>query len=162
MSLQRGLTEERDVKNSKGLRGFLHKGFRRVGDKSESFQAWLKLLPTQSQYLSVLCGGLTLLLGVPQFAVYNACRTKIGSDTYQAAHRMAEIRESIISIVDDIPRYLSRVEQYLEVFAESARLHECSAALYVAILGTLDAIVREFQKHASRKDRQLAHSRTTH
>ena len=70
LSMQRGLIEERDVKNSKGLRGFLHKGLHRVGDKSESFQAWLKLLPTQSHYLSVLCGGLTLLLGVCFSAIW--------------------------------------------------------------------------------------------
>ena len=70
LSMQHRLSEERDVKNSKGLRGFLHKGLHRVGDKSESFQAWLKLLPTQSHYLSVLCGGLTLLLGVCYTAVW--------------------------------------------------------------------------------------------
>ena len=64
---------------------------------------------------------------------------------------MAELREGISNIVDDIPRYLSRAEQYLEVFEDSPNLHQCSAALYVAILDALDAIVREFQKHVSRK-----------
>ena len=64
---------------------------------------------------------------------------------------MAEIRESINNIVDDIPRYLYRVEQYVEVFGESRMLHQCSAALYVAILDALDAIVCEFQRHISRK-----------
>ena len=80
------------------------------------------------------------------------------SDMYKAAHRMAEIRESIINVVEDIPRYLNRVEQYLEVFGDSLRLHECSAALYVAILDTLDAVVREFQKHIIRKRQKLAYS----
>lgn len=64
LSVQRGLIEDREAEVTKGLKGFWHKGVHRLGSNSESFQAWLKLLPTQSHYLSVLCGGFTLLLGV--------------------------------------------------------------------------------------------------
>ena len=82
LSLQQGLTEARNVKNSSGLRGFMHKGLRGIGDKSEAFQAWLKILPTQSQYLSVLCGGLTLVLGVCYPLVRQDYGTILGSDTF--------------------------------------------------------------------------------
>lgn len=68
---------------------------------------------------------------------------------------MTEIREAITEIVNDIPLQLSRAEQYLDIFEDSPRLHECSAALYVAILDTLDTIVRECQKHVARKCRNL-------
>lgn len=64
---------------------------------------------------------------------------------------MAEIRESIIDVIDVIPLTLSKAKQYLNIFADSSELHECSANLYVAILDTLDAIVRHYQKHVARK-----------
>lgn len=48
----------------KGAKGFIQRGWRRFGRNSESFESWLKLLPTESQYLSVLCGGLQLIIGV--------------------------------------------------------------------------------------------------
>ena len=65
MSMERGFLEHRQAADkSKGFKGFIHTGMRRFGDNSESFQAWLGLLPTESHYLSVLCGGLKLLLGV--------------------------------------------------------------------------------------------------
>ncbi|KAI4261054.1 MAG: hypothetical protein L6R42_003739 [Xanthoria sp. 1 TBL-2021] len=129
--VQQRISQERDVETSKGFRGFCRTRLRRFADNSESFQSWLKLLPTGSQYLSVLCGGLTLVLG--------------------AAHRMADIRESISDIVDGIPSTLSKAKQYLNIFADSPELHACSADLYVAILDTLDAIVRDYQKHVARR-----------
>lgn len=65
LSMERGLLEQRqEAEKSKGFKGFIHTRMRRFGENSESFQAWLRLLPTESQYLSILCGGLKLLLGV--------------------------------------------------------------------------------------------------
>ena len=64
LSMQRGLAEERETQTSKGVKGFAFKHLRRFGDNSKAFQSWLKLLPTESHYLSVLCGGLQLILGV--------------------------------------------------------------------------------------------------
>ena len=62
--IQQKLSQEREDQSSVGLKGFLHKQGRRFGDNSESFKAWLDLLPTESHYISVLCGGLKLILGV--------------------------------------------------------------------------------------------------
>lgn len=80
----------------------------------------------------------------------------LSSDTHQAAHRMSELRESIRSILDEIPSILANAKQYLDVFVESPRLHKCNADLYVAILDTLNAIVRQYQKHVTRKFWTLA------
>ena len=67
---------------------------------------------------------------------------------------MAEIRECIRDIVLDIPLTLSKAEQYLGIFEESPKLHENTAALYVAVLDTLEAVVQEFRKHTARKYRR--------
>lgn len=56
--------QERENVTSRGVKGFVYRNLRKFGDNSEIFQSWLKLLPTESHYLSVLCGGLTLILGV--------------------------------------------------------------------------------------------------
>ena len=64
LSAQESFFQERQNVMSNGIRGFMHKHLQRFGDNSETFQSWLKLLPTDSHYLSVLCGGLTLILGV--------------------------------------------------------------------------------------------------
>lgn len=42
--------------------GKIRIGFRKLGDGSEAIQWWLGLLPTESQYLSIVCGGLKLLV----------------------------------------------------------------------------------------------------
>ena len=49
--------------NSKGW-GKLRMAFRSVGNNQKVFTAWLEFLPTQSQYCSIICGGLKLIFGV--------------------------------------------------------------------------------------------------
>lgn len=64
LSAQKDFLEERQNLTTGGVSGFMYKTLRKLGDNSETLQSWLKLLPTESHYLSVLCGGLTLILGV--------------------------------------------------------------------------------------------------
>ena len=118
-----------------------YKQLRRFGDSSETFQSWLKLLPTGSHYLSVLCGGLTLILG--------------------AARQMSEIRENVQSFVEDLPSRLSKAETYIDIFKDSPQLHQCSANLYIAILSTLEDIVHTYHKHVARKYLHLSCSMDT-
>jgi len=47
-----------------GCWGKIRKGFRKFGVNNQVFQAWAELLPSQSQYFSILCGGLKLIFGV--------------------------------------------------------------------------------------------------
>jgi hypothetical protein len=44
--------------------GRIRKAFRKSGNKAGPASAWLALLPTQLDYFSVLCGGLSLITGV--------------------------------------------------------------------------------------------------
>ena len=44
--------------------GKVRKVFLSMGSNHKVFKAWLELLPTQSQYCSIVCGGLKLILGV--------------------------------------------------------------------------------------------------
>ncbi len=44
--------------------GKVRKAFRSVGGNQQVFVAWLELLPIQSEYCSIVCGGLKLIFGV--------------------------------------------------------------------------------------------------
>ena len=44
--------------------GKVRKAFRSIGSNQKIFAAWLEFLPSQSQYCSIVCGGLKLILGV--------------------------------------------------------------------------------------------------
>jgi len=48
----------------KGHWGKIRKALRKFGRNSHAFDAWARLLPSQSQYFSILCGGLQLIIGV--------------------------------------------------------------------------------------------------
>jgi len=47
-----------------GMWGKIRKGLRSFGRNSKAFEAWATLLPSGSEYFSVLCGGLKLIFGV--------------------------------------------------------------------------------------------------
>ena len=131
LSAQESFSQGREIETSRGVKGLVYKQLRKFGDNSESFRSWLKLLPTESHYLSVLCGGLTLILG--------------------AARQMSEIRENVRNFIEDLPSRLSKAKAYIDIFEDSPELHQCSADLYVAILSTLDDIVHTYHKHVARK-----------
>ena len=141
LSAQESFCQGREIETSRGVRGLVYKQLRKFGDNSETFRSWLKLLPTESHYLSVLCGGLTLILG--------------------AARQMSEIRENVRNFVEDLPSRLSKAKAYIDIFEDSPRLHQCSADLYVAILSTLDDIVQIYHKHVARKYLHLSCSMDT-
>lgn len=64
---------------------------------------------------------------------------------------MSEIREDVRDFIDDLPLRLSKAKEYIDIFKESPQLHQCSAALYVAILSTLEDIVQTYHKHVAHR-----------
>ena len=85
LSAQENFSQERESVTSRGVKGFVHRRLRNLEDNSKTFQSWLKLLPTESHYLSVLCGGLMLILGVSHLrhldlqalTFFKGCRTNV-------------------------------------------------------------------------------------
>lgn len=47
-----------------GIGGLHRRILRSIGDYHDALEPWIKLIPTQDNYLSILCGGLKLFLGV--------------------------------------------------------------------------------------------------
>lgn len=65
--------DEYESKGQDGVWGKIRIGFRKLGDGSEAIQGWLGLLPTESHYLSVVCGGLKLILKVIEYPTPDPC-----------------------------------------------------------------------------------------
>ncbi|KAK3319665.1 hypothetical protein B0T19DRAFT_432841 [Cercophora scortea] len=101
-------------KDKKGAWGKVRLAFRKLGDGSEAVQGWLGLLPTESEYMSVICGGLKLII--------------------QAAARMRNVAEKVLDALCQIPIILSGTRRVLSIFQESQELQKCSRALYKSVL----------------------------
>jgi hypothetical protein len=52
------------AKDKKGVWGKIRNAFSKLGEGQEAMEGWLGLLPDQSEYFSVICGGLKLIIGV--------------------------------------------------------------------------------------------------
>lgn len=62
-----GTIDDYSLRGQDGIWKKIRTGLRQLGDGSEAIQGWLGLLPTESEYLSVVCGGLKLILKVFAF-----------------------------------------------------------------------------------------------
>lgn len=56
--------EKYHAKDKKGVWGKIRHAFRKLGDGSEAVKGWLGLIPSESHYLSIVCGGLKLIIQV--------------------------------------------------------------------------------------------------
>lgn len=78
-------------KNSEGEKGVwdrIRNAFRKLGDHENAINGWLGLLPSESNYLSVVCGGLKFILHVwSRLCAYGVYHSLIipGSGTSQGS-----------------------------------------------------------------------------
>lgn len=52
------------AQGKEGIWGRIRGAFRKFGENDGAVKTWLGLLPTESNYLSVLCGGLKMIVSV--------------------------------------------------------------------------------------------------
>ncbi|KAL4917347.1 hypothetical protein BDW62DRAFT_183927 [Aspergillus aurantiobrunneus] len=104
-----------------GIWGRVRRAFRGLGQNGQAIQQWLGVVPSESNYLSVVCGGFKLILG--------------------AAERMKDIRDAALAGVHDIPVLLNGAQRVLGIYTNSQRLGVLSDALYAATLTSLGHIL---------------------
>ena len=107
----------------------VRRGMKKFGENHDAFNGWLGLLPTQSNYCSIICGGLKLII--------------------TAAARFKEVRESIFNAIAEIPVLLNNTKLILQVFEDSEELHRSSSELYLSTLTALEHMVTWFQEKAT-------------
>ncbi|KAI6821054.1 hypothetical protein KC332_g1371 [Hortaea werneckii] len=100
------------------------------GQNSSVFQQWSGLLPTQSNYFSVMCGGLKLI--------------------FNAAGRLQKIRDWIRDALLELPGLLYSTDKTLDAF-DDEQLHICSRQLMGKAFESLHWIIRELTRSAMKK-----------
>lgn len=114
------LAEEKYWKDAKGPKGSIRRFFRVTGDNAHVINPWVNLLPND-QYLSVLCGGLKLVLGI--------------------AARRSEQREDILDTFKKLPEAVLRTQRYHELVPNDKVLRDCAFALYLALLELIEGMI---------------------
>lgn len=104
------------------------KAFREFSNHAASVKCFTALLPTQSNYGSVLFGGSVILL--------------------EAAHQLSVERRDIIEALESIPRTLSEMTETVELYPNDIGVHRACAHLYSAVLKAYLFIVDWFHRSA--------------
>ncbi|KAL8391294.1 hypothetical protein RB595_010058 [Gaeumannomyces hyphopodioides] len=114
--------------DTKGLWGKVRLAFRKLGGSGDVITGWLGLLPSETEYLSVVCGGLKLII--------------------KAASRMKSVADKVLEALCDLPVLLSSTKRVLQCFPE-LRAH--SDALYKSILVALGRMLAYLGRKSSLK-----------
>ncbi|KAI1771510.1 hypothetical protein F4818DRAFT_205577 [Hypoxylon cercidicola] len=112
------------------VRGF----FRSLQKKSPILDSWLDLLPDESEYASLICGGFKIIL--------------------RAAARMDEIKEFMVRAMATIPEEVESAQlmiDYNQDLDTSRRLYKRVSSLYYSVFGILEHIINWYgQRSAAR------------
>lgn len=98
----------------------VHRAFRALGKHNKAVEEWLGLMPTESHYLSFVCGGVKFIL--------------------HAAANLESIRNAILNALHDIPISLNGTQRVLRLY-RSERLNELSDQFYIATLVSIRRIL---------------------
>ncbi|KAI0597041.1 hypothetical protein F4775DRAFT_584592 [Biscogniauxia sp. FL1348] len=110
------------------VRGF----FRSLQKKSAAVEGWLEMLPTQSEYGSLICGGCKMIL--------------------RAAARMDEIREFIVKAMAAIPDEVEKAQLIIDYNRDldtSRRLYRSVSSLYHTVFGVLEHIITWYSRKSA-------------
>ncbi|KAJ5938687.1 hypothetical protein N7466_001821 [Penicillium verhagenii] len=106
----------------------IRKGFHKFGDNNKAFDSWLGLLPSGSDWSSVLSGGLKLIV--------------------RASARLADMRQEILSALTEIPSLLTCINRVLKIFETSEELRQWALELYISTIGILHHIVNWYSQNS--------------
>jgi hypothetical protein len=122
------------------IRGF----FRSLQRESPIIESWLYLLPTESNYGSLVCGGFKLILG--------------------AAARMDDIKEFIVKAMATIPDEVERAQLMIDYNRDmdtGQRLYLRVSSLYRTVFGVLEHIIQWYsQRSATRHFKAILQQNT--
>ncbi|KAJ8133034.1 hypothetical protein O1611_g590 [Lasiodiplodia mahajangana] len=112
------------------VRGF----FRSLRSNSPAIQNWLSLLPSDSMYGSLICGGIKVIL--------------------RAATRMDEIKEFIVGAMAAIPEEVDKAQLLIQYNTDqdvNRRLYKSVSSLYYAVFGILNHIIVWYRKRSIKR-----------
>ncbi|KAL9083866.1 MAG: hypothetical protein Q9165_008336 [Trypethelium subeluteriae] len=104
---------------------------RKFCDYAKPLKAFLLLLPSESSYVSVLCGGLKLIFG--------------------AAERLGTVRTRALKAFEEMLATLKHAQDSVHVFPDDRELHCNLSAIYVCLTHVLKGVIAFFQQKAIKK-----------
>ncbi|KAK3994345.1 hypothetical protein QBC44DRAFT_357241 [Cladorrhinum sp. PSN332] len=114
---------------SKGAWGKINLACRKLSEGKDSIEGWLGLLPSENNYLSIVSGGLKLIL--------------------KAAARITKVRDKVLEALQQIPTILNSAQRVLNIYKDSEKLKEFSKAFYLSTLSVLGHILNYLRRKAS-------------
>ncbi|GAW26731.1 hypothetical protein SAMD00023353_4600300 [Rosellinia necatrix] len=108
--------------------------FRILRSNSPAMENWLGLLPTESAYGSLICGGLKVIL--------------------RAATRMDEVKEFVVQAIAAIPEEIEKAQlliDYTEGQDTNRRLYNSVSSLYCAVFDILNDIIAWYKERSARR-----------
>ncbi|KAL7919886.1 hypothetical protein ACQKWADRAFT_299920 [Trichoderma austrokoningii] len=114
--------------DSRGFWGKIRLACKRLGENKENIEGWLGVLPSENQYLSVICGGLKLIV--------------------KAAVKLNENREKVLRSLESIPTLISNAQRVTIIYKESDKLKLLSNTFYTSVLAALGHILKYLNNRA--------------
>ena len=106
----------------------VRKSFWRLSESQDALKNWMALLPSESEYMSIICGGLNLII--------------------KAAGRIGDVRNEAFRALAELPFHLENTRESVGIFSKSDALRKCGVRLYTVTLDTLGHILKWFKKKA--------------
>ena len=131
--------------NEKTVWQFIRKGWWKLGESQDGIKNWMALLPSESEYMSLICGGLNLIIKVSILAL-RSLGPKL--KRLKAAGRIGDVRNEAFRALAEIPFHLESTRESVGVFSKSENLRKCGVKLYTVTLDALRHILKWFKKRA--------------
>ncbi|KAI0404663.1 hypothetical protein F4802DRAFT_565879 [Xylaria palmicola] len=143
-----------EKEDTEGCWGKIRLAFRNFGENGKAFEGWLGLLPTESPYLSVVCGGLKLIIKVSSVLAHPISCFNLFSEPMQAASRMRNVAKQVLDGLHRIPDILNGARRVLQIFGHDDSLLNQSRKLYTSVLTALGHMLEYFKTKGVRKSAQ--------
>ncbi|EFX01024.1 hypothetical protein CMQ_5966 [Grosmannia clavigera kw1407] len=137
-----------------GAWGRIEKAFQKLGESKENLDSWLGLLPSESEYFSIVCGGLKMVVSVSRPFVYcGELHLPSGSSvlTMKAAARMSHVKDAVMEALLQIPFLLNSAQRVLAIYDKKPTLIALSKSFYVSILTAIGHILHYLRQKSAKK-----------
>lgn len=126
-----------------GIGGLHRKIFRAIGDYHDALEPWIELIPTEDHYLSILCGGLKLFLGVSILGqVTGRCQRAANASDQQAAAYRAKERDSILVVFESLGNFRDKVKDWSNIFPTDPIVRHNALQAYLTLLKMIETQLR--------------------
>ncbi|KAF4556158.1 Hypothetical protein D9617_1g080330 [Elsinoe fawcettii] len=109
----------------------IRRALRSFSRRAAAANSFMKLLPSQSEYGSVLCGGIGLIL--------------------KAAEKLSDFRDDVADVIEQLPAVFGNTNEITSIYYHNADIHRSAAAIWVALAQLLEQVLGWFRQSPGKK-----------